>query len=88
VEEACGYLRRIKDQIKVLEAQKDNLETLIMGYMGDSSTLSSISGDTLATWKNAKTSERFDSKLFQSAMPEVYEKFVINQPGSRRFLLK
>jgi predicted phage-related endonuclease len=88
VEEACGYLRRIKDQIKVLEAQKDNLETLIMGYMGESSLLSSIGGDTLATWKNAKTSERFDSKLFQSAMPEVYEKFVINQPGSRRFLLK
>jgi hypothetical protein len=56
--------------------------------MGDSSMLSSISGDTLATWKNAKTSERFDSKLFQSAMPEIYEQFVINQPGSRRFLLK
>jgi hypothetical protein len=42
----------------------------------------------LATWKNAKTSEKFDSKLFQTAMPEIYEKFVVNVPGSRRFLIK
>jgi hypothetical protein len=26
--------------------------------------------------------------LFRNAMPEMYDKFVVEQPGSRRFLLK
>jgi hypothetical protein len=56
--------------------------------MGESSTLSSIDGQVLATWKNAKSSPRFDSKLFQSAMPDIYKQFVRDIPGSRRFLLK
>ena len=88
VEEACRTLTIVKGQIKALEAQKEALETLVQGYMGECNQLATFDGSVLATWKNSKTSERFDSKLFQSAMPDVYEKFVVNVPGSRRFLLK
>ena len=88
VEQACLALSQIKANIKALEAQEEQLQTLVVGYMGDSSTLSSIDGQVLATWKNAKPSARFDSKLFQSAMPDIYEQFVRDMPGSRRFLLK
>jgi predicted phage-related endonuclease len=88
VEEACRTLTIVKGQIKALEAQKEALETLVQGYMGESNQLVTFDGSVLATWKNAKYSERFDSKLFQSAMPDVYEKFVVNVPGSRRFLVK
>jgi len=88
VEQACLALSQIKANIKALEAQEEQLQTLVVGYMGDSSTLSSIDGQVLATWKNAKPSARFDSKLFQSAMPDIYEQFVREMPGSRRFLLK
>jgi hypothetical protein len=56
--------------------------------MGDASVLSNIEGQVLATWKNAKSSAKFDSKLFQSAMPDIYGQFVREMPGSRRFLLK
>jgi hypothetical protein len=56
--------------------------------MGDASVLSNIEGQVLATWKNAKASPKFDSKLFQSAMPDIYQQFVRDIPGSRRFLLK
>ena len=56
--------------------------------MGECNQLATFDGSVLATWKNAKYSEKFDSKLFQQAMPEVYEKFVVNVPGSRRFLVK
>lgn len=88
VEEACRTLTIVKGQIKALEAQKDALETLVQGYMGECNQLATFDGSVLATWKNAKHSDRFDSKLFQSAMPDIYEQFVVNAPGSRRFLLK
>jgi len=47
-----------------------------------------VEGSVLATWKSAKISKSFDSKLFQSAMPDIYNKFVMDKQGSRRFLLK
>ena len=52
------------------------------------SELVSVDGSILATWKSSKASKRFDGKLFQSAMPDLYEKFVVEAPGSRRFLVK
>jgi predicted phage-related endonuclease len=88
VEQACLALAQVKANIKVLETQEEQLQTLVAGYMGEASTLSSIDGQVLATWKNAKPSARFDSKLFQSAMPDIYQQFVRDIPGSRRFLLK
>ena len=88
VEEACRTLQVVKGQIKALEAQEAALMTLVQGYMGECNQLATFDGSVLATWKNAKYSERFDSKLFQQAMPETYEKFVVNIPGSRRFLVK
>ena len=88
VEQACLALAQIKANIKALEAQEEQLQTLVSGYMGEASVLSTIEGQVLATWKNAKASPKFDSKLFQSAMPDIYGQFVRDIPGSRRFLLK
>ena len=50
--------------------------------------LATIDGKTLATWKSAKASIKFDAKLFESAMPDIYKQFQRPIPGSRRFLLK
>ena len=88
VEQACLALAQVKGQIKALEAQEEQLQTLVEGYMGESSVLSTIEGQVLATWKNAKASSKFDAKLFQSAMPDIYKQFIREMPGSRRFLIK
>ena len=88
VEEAVNVLKHIKQQLSLLEEKKEMCETLIQSYMQDSSTLQNIDGSVLATWKNAKPSKRFDSKLFQQSMPDLYDKFVVEQMGSRRFLVK
>ena len=88
VEEAVRLLKLIKTEIKALEDKKEQFETMVQGYMQDCATLTAVDGSVLATWKSAKTSERFDAKLFQQAMPELYDKFVVNQMGSRRFLIK
>jgi predicted phage-related endonuclease len=88
VEEACRYLALIKKEKKALEEREEQFQTLIQGYMADKAVLSSFDGNVLATWKNAKASKRFDAKLFQSAMPAIYEQFVVESAGSRRFLVK
>jgi predicted phage-related endonuclease len=88
VEEACRALAMIKREIKTLEDREDQFQTLIQGYMAERANLVSIDGNVLATWKSAKASRGFDSKLFQSAMPDIYEQFIVEKQGSRRFLLK
>jgi len=88
VEKACEALKAYKAKIKELEDQSEALEVAIRGYMTDRSTLTDLAGRTLATWRTAKSSSKFDAKLFQQAMPDIYEKFVVETPGSRRFLLK
>ena len=88
VEQACLALAQIKANIKHLEAQEEQYDTLVRGYMQDKSTLATIDGKVLATWKSAKPSVKFDAKLFQEAMPDIYKQFMREMPGSRRFLLK
>ena len=88
VEQACLALAQIKANIKALEAQEEQLDTLVRGYMADKSTLATIDGKVLATWKSAKPSIKFDAKLFEQAMPDIYKQFMREVPGSRRFLLK
>ena len=88
VEEACRYLALVNKEIKALEERKEAFQTLIQGYMSDKATLTTFEGIVLATWKNAKPSKKFDSKLFQSAMPDIYQQFEVLSPGSRRFLVK
>ena len=88
VEQACLYLKQLKGQIKTLEQQEEQLQTMIQGYMESSSSLQTLDGNVLATWKNSKSSYKFDAKLFQSSMPDIYDKFVVEVGGSRRFLLK
>ena len=88
VEEACRTLALIKGEIKALEAREEAYQTLIQGYMQDKATLTTVDGQILATWKNAKHSKRFSSTLFQQAMPDIYKQFEVEMPGSRRFLVK
>jgi predicted phage-related endonuclease len=88
IEVAVAQLKQYKASIKALEDQSEALEVAIRNTMGDKSEIVSISGDTLVTWRSSKSSKRFSSDLFKQAMPDIYEQFVIEQPGSRRFLVK
>ena len=88
IEMAITQLKDIKNQIKNLEAGEEALEVMIRNVLGESSEIRSYDGSTLVTWKAAKSSKRFSADLFKQAMPDIYEKFVIEQPGSRRFLVK
>jgi len=88
IEMAVAYLKDIKNQIKNLEAAEEDIEVKIRNLIADNQEIRSIDGTTLVTWKSSKGSKRFSAELFKQAMPDIYEKFVIEQPGSRRFLIK
>jgi predicted phage-related endonuclease len=88
VERAVSVLSEYKAKIKQLEDEAESIELAVRQFMGQNASLVTIDGKTLATWKTAKSSMKFDSKLFQQAMPDIYEKFVVETSGSRRFLLK
>jgi predicted phage-related endonuclease len=88
VEQAIQYLRSIKGQIKDYEQKAEVVELQIRALMADASEIRSVDGSTLVSWKSAKSSARFDANKFKAAMPDLYEKFVLEQPGSRRFLVK
>ena len=88
IEQAASALKYVKEQIKQLEEKKEQLEVAVQSFMGVNSELVSMDGSVLATWKNTKPSMRFDAKLFESAMPDIYKQFVRETMGSRRFLVK
>ena len=88
VEMAITQLRDIKGQIKNLEAAEENLEVQVRNLMADNQEIRSVDGTSLVTWKSSKSSKRFSADLFKTAMPDIYEQFVIEQPGARRFLVK
>jgi len=88
LEAACSSLKYVKDQLKLLEEKKDKLETALQSFMGVNSELVAIDGNILATWKTSKGSMKFDQKLFEASMPDIYKSYVRETAGSRRFLLK
>jgi predicted phage-related endonuclease len=87
-ETACTQLRDIKQQIKRLEEYEANYLTAIQNYMGHKAILETVAGETLATWKTAKSSKRFDADLLKKSMPNIYDQFCVEKTGSRRFLIK
>ena len=88
MEQAVAQLKAIKGQIKELEGAEEQIEVAIRNALGDKSAVVAVDGSTLVTWRSTKPSMRFASDLFKQAMPDIYSKFVMEMPGSRRFLIK
>jgi predicted phage-related endonuclease len=88
LETAVAQLKEIRGVVKQYEEKAEQLETAIRASMQDYSDILSVNGSTLVTWRSSKPSKRFSSDLFKQSMPEVYEQFVVEMPGSRRFLVK
>ena len=83
----CSNLKSIKEQISQLEEQKEALEAKVKLCFADAEAIS-YGGRTIATWKAPKQSNKFDSKAFTKAHPEIASKFSIPYQGSRRLLIK
>lgn len=80
-------LKQLKAELAEKGDRKDELEDQLKMAFKDSEALS-YGGDIIATWKSAKDSQKFDTKAFQTAHPDLAKEFTNTVAGSRRFLLK
>jgi predicted phage-related endonuclease len=88
VEDALSALVNARACIKVAEREEEEAKAIIAAYMGDAETLASFDARTLATWKTAKPTQRFDIEAFKSDSPDLYAKYLKAGKPSRRFLIK
>lgn len=83
----------VNAKIKELSAIKSEAENALKFALQDAESLivpatNEMPFKTLATWKAAKESSKFDEKTFAAENPELYSKYMVTTPGSRRFMLK
>jgi predicted phage-related endonuclease len=76
-------IRKIKGDIKLLQAEADEIIARVKSTMGAAEVLTFGDDTKRVTWKNSKTS-RFDSKSFRASSPDVYTDFVV-ETATRRF---
>lgn len=88
LEQMVQALQYTKAELKKWEKEEEKLQVEIQKFMGVNSELVTLDGRVLATWKSAKGSMKFDAKLFESSMPDLYKSFIREVAGSRRFLVK
>jgi len=88
LERIANALKTIKAQIKSAEAQEEAMTAKLQAALGSAGELVTFDGRVLATWRSAKGTKRFNAKALEDEMPEVYKRFCVDQPGSRRFLVK
>jgi putative phage-type endonuclease len=84
---AYNQLKDVRKELSAIEKQKDELEEKIKLAFTDAEAIS-YNGQTLATWKSPKASEKFDQKAFADAHPELVREFTKLTTGTRRFLIK
>ena len=88
IEQMARRLGELKAASKGLDAEIESIENRIKVQMGAAGVLVAAGGETLATWKASTDSSSFDSKKFKSDHPEMFDRYTVIKPGSRRFLLK
>lgn len=87
VVKALDALSDIQTAMKDYERQEELLKGTIMSFMGNHETLT-VDGLTRVSWKTSKAAERFDSKAFKAAHPDLAAEFTKPGAPSRRFLIK
>lgn len=84
---AYQELKEVRDELSAIEEKKAALEEKIKLGFGDAEAIS-YDGQTLATWKAPKPSNKFDAKAFTAAHPDLAKEYTFPTQGARRFLLK
>ena len=81
-------LKITRDRLKFLEAEEKRLSEDIKLALRGASALVDSAGKPLVTWKASADGFAFDPKAFAQDHPDLYKKYTLSRPGSRRFLVK
>ena len=84
---ALDALAEASEKVKEAEKLEEDLKGKIMAFMGENEALT-VNGLTRVSWKTSKAAERFDSKAFKAAHPDLAAEFTKPGAASRRFLVK
>jgi len=88
VEAAVQSYIGLQKQAKSLEVEQEAFKFQILQALGEADTLIGLNGAPLCTWKKSKDSTKFNEKQFQAEQPELFRQYLVDKPGSRRFLIK
>jgi predicted phage-related endonuclease len=86
--ELCANLSVAKSELKHAESREAELKADIQRFMKEASDLLGPDAMPLATWRTARSSKKFDVERFRTDHPILYEAYLKDTLGSRRFLLK
>ena len=85
---AVEELKRIKRQIKMLEANAALMSEIIKKELSDKDTLVGEDGTIIATYKMNDGRLGVDEKLLEEFYPEAYKDCLVRGKGYRSLLLK
>jgi len=80
-------LQDIAAEEKALKARKEELKVQIQMTMRDCEAVL-YDGKPVITWKAARASQKFDAKRFKAENQDLYNDYLTEVAGSRRFLIK
>jgi len=80
-------LQDIVQEEKALKARKEELKSQIQLTMRDCEAVL-YDGKPVITWKAARASQKFDAKRFKAENQDLYNDYLTEVAGSRRFLIK
>jgi len=79
-------LRKAKEDIKAAEALETEAKNHLMSIMGNAEK---AVGDLYSiTWKSPKDKEVFNLEKFKIDYPDIYKKYVVKEPQTRRFTVR
>jgi putative phage-type endonuclease len=88
IQNVVRHYKEAQNQIKSLEKSIEAYKFEICNVLGEKDTLIGLDGKPMATWKKAKDGKKFDDKAFAQDHPDLFEQYLRDREGSRRFLVK
>lgn len=85
---AVADFNAAKDRIDYYEEKKKAARDVICSYMGEHDKLVDHDGTVLVTWRNDKSSMKFDEKAFELHDKATHLQFMKERPGARKLLVK
>lgn len=81
-------LKSCRERKKFYEGREEELKNHFKLIMGENSTLENEGGTKLATWNASKPGQKFDMDTFKKVYPAIYDRFLVDKPSHRTFLIK
>ena len=80
-------IKKLKDMISAAEEMRTQLEDDVKMCFEDAEGIE-FGNRLLFTWKASKPTKKFDVERFKTDNPKIYEQYLTEKEGSRRFLTK